>query len=160
MSKTMMRAFIVAQYASLTAKDNKERLRFTIAGVKDGKLYDHVGTEYGTFDEKAPDAIFIPDTDLQLSRITGAKIEGINKKMTDYFAEYFGESDEKQEGAFGEPSDVADVMPEHLEPEIDTDAVEKACKKAIKKGDFKKAQKLIDKLGGNKKLQKKLDKAQ
>ena len=157
MSKSMIGAFAQAQILALSAKDNKERLRFTIAGCKDGKLYDHSGTDYGVYDPEAPDAIFIPDTDLQLSRITGVKLEGIARKMTEFFSDV--------EPAVEEPTDTdgdrgdAIVDSEPVD-EIDVEAVEDACKKAIKKGKFDKAQKLIDKLGGHKKLQKKLEKAQ
>jgi len=157
MSKKMIEAYVKAQHAVLTCKDNKERLRFTVAGIKDGKFYDYSGTDYGVFDENAPDTVFIPESDLELSRITGSKLATITLKMQKFFDAYFGE---------GEADEVIDVEvvvgSEATEEgeEIDTEAVEKAVKKAIKKEDFKKAQKLIDKLGGHKKLQKKLDKAQ
>ena len=151
MSKEMIKAHIVAQYAVLTSKDNKERLKYMVAGIKDGKFFDYAGTDYGMFDENAPDTVFIPDSDLSLSRITGVKLAGITLSMQKFFENYEnGGSEPTEEQCDPEPSDE----------EIDTGAVEKACKKAIKKGDFKKAQKLIDKLGGHEKLQKKLDKAQ
>lgn len=168
MSKSMMEAYIKAQHAVLTCKDNKERLRYTVAGIKDGKFYDHSGTDYGMFDENAPDTVFIPESDLELSRITGTKLAGITLKMQKFFESYNTDEDVSTEDA-DEPkekkakkskSSEADAEASDEEPEIDTEAVEKAVKKAIKKSDFKKAQKLIDKLGGHKKLQKKLDKAQ
>ena len=159
MSKNFSRAFIEGQYNSMTAKTNAERIKFTVAGVKDGKFYDHAGTDYGLFDIDAPDVIFIPDTDIQLTRITGAKLTIITGKMNKYFEEYYGES----EAPIVEEDNVepeASVETVEEEDTIDTEAVIEACKKAIKKGKFDKAQKLIDKLGGHKKLQKKLDKAQ
>ena len=163
MSKSMLAAFAISQMKALSAKDNKERLRFTIAGCKDGKLYDHVGTNYGVFDENAPDVVFIPESDLELTRITGVKIAGIIEKAEAFFNEYafdkVVEVEEVEEVV--EVEEVEEIVEDTVEVEekIDTEAVEKAAKKAIKKGDFKKAQKLIDKLGGSKKLQKKLNKA-
>jgi len=162
MSKKMMEAYVKAQHAVLTCKDNKERLRYTVAGIKDGKFYDHSGTDYGMFDEKAPDAVFIPESDLELSRITGSKLATITIKMQKFFDTYNGDTNEnedtKDETSDSTKKSDKDETTAKVE-EVDTDAVEKACKKAIKKGDVKKAQKLIDKLGGHKKLQKKLDKA-
>ena len=159
MSKSMLAAFAISQMKALSAKDNKERLRFTIAGCKDGKLYDHVGTNYGVFDENAPDVGFIPESDLELTRITGVKIAGIIEKAEAFFNEYaFDKVVEVETDTVVEVEEVVEVV-EVLEEEIDTEAVTKATNKAIKKGNFKKAQKLIDKLGGNEKLQKKLNKA-
>jgi len=155
MSKKMIESYVKAQHAVLTCKDNKERLRFTVAGIKDGKFYDYSGTNYGVFDENAPDTVFIPESDLELGRITGSKLATITLKMQKFFDTYFGEGEPTEEV---EPTTTE--APTEEGEEIDTEAVEKAVKKAIKKEDFKKAQKLIDKLGGHKKLQKKLDKAQ
>ena len=151
--KNFSRAFIAGQYQSLSAKTNVERLKFTVAGIKNGRFYDHVGTDYGLFDEDAPDAIFISDKDVTMTRITGAKIDSITKKVESYFTAYYSDEVDEVDEVAEEPQE---------EHEIDVDAVEKAAKKAIKKGDFKKAQKLIDKLDGKaaKKMQKKLDKAQ
>jgi hypothetical protein len=148
MSKTMIEAFVKSQYNSLGASDNKERIKHIIAGCKDGHLYSHDGTDYGLYDENAEDAIFVPESDLELARITGSKIAGITLKMQKFF--------DANNGAVVE--EVEEV--EEAEEVEDQEVIEKACKKAIKKGDFKKAQKIIDKLGGHKKLQKKLDKAQ
>jgi len=167
--KNFSRAFIAGQYQSLSAKTNVERLKFTVAGIKNGRFYDHVGTDYGLFDEDAPDAIFISDKDVAMTRITGAKIDSITKKVESYFTAYYSEEDVEAEEVDdeieeAEVEEVEEVEEEESQeqPEIDVDAVEKAAKKAIKKGDFKKAQKLIDKLDGKaaKKMQKKLDKAQ
>ena len=153
MSKKHIEALITAEFVVLSAKDNKERLKYIVAGIKDGKFYDYAGTDYGIFDEAAPDTVFIEESDLELSRITSSKITTITMNMKKFFTEYNGENVEVN------PQDNED---EKIDGDtvIDTEAVEKACKKAIKKGDFKKAQKLIDKIGGHKKLQKKLDKAQ
>jgi len=151
MSKNMIEALVKSQYNGLNAKDNKERLGYMVAGIKDGKFYDHTSnTDYGVFDANAEDAVFIPESDLELSRITGAKIATVTVAMQKWFDTYTGNGNGAEVPA--EESEVADE-------EIDTEAVEKARKKAIKKGDLDKAQKLIDKLGGHKKLQKKLDKA-
>ena len=155
MSKQHIETLIKAQHAVLTCADNKERLRYTVAGIKDGKFYDHSGTDYGVFDEDAPDTVFIPEADLDLQRITGAKLKSIAGKMTAFFEAYNS----------NEPAEIDEVIEdeapaEPAEEAIDMDALEKACKKAIKGEKFGKAQKLIDKMGGHKKLQKKLDKAQ
>ena len=161
MSKKMLIALAITQMNSLSAKDNKERLKFTIAGCKDGKLYDHAGTDYGVFDENAEDVIFIPDTDLQLSRITGAKISGITQKALAFFAQYAEAKPADDDGSDEDESEAG--QDEDDTDEVDYAAVEKACKKAIKKGDLKKAKKLLAKLDGqdcHKKLSKKLDKAQ
>ena len=169
MSKSMIEAFVKAQYGALTANDNRERLRHVVVGCKNGRLYSHSGTDYGEFD--APDTIFSPDSDTQLTRITGVKMAGINKKMLEFFDKYganpveVDEPTDEPTDSNDEPTDSNDDTCDNKsddvnEDAVDTEAVEKACKKAIKKGDFKKAQKLIDKLGGHKKLQKKLDKAQ
>lgn len=165
----MIEALTKAQYGSLGAKDNKERLRFTIAGIRDGKFYDSVGTDYGTFDKDCEDEEFISASDFKLSRITGAKIQAITAKMNSFFTAYFNEDEPDIAGDnLPEPTSEDEVLEpikeeapaESAEDEIDVDAVKDACKQAIKDGKFKKAQKLIDKLGGHKKLQKKLDKAQ
>jgi len=155
MSKKMMRTHVVAQYAILNAETNKDRLKYIVAGIKNGKFYDYAGTDYGVFDKDAPDTEFMPESDLGLSRITGSKLATITIKMQKFFDSYFDEDKgEPEEYTKEEAEAEADTV-----EEVDTEAVEKAIKKAIKKGDLKKAQKLIDKLGGHKKLQKKLDKA-
>jgi len=167
MSKSMIQAFALAQLASMVSKDNKERLKHTIAGCKDGHLYDHNGQDYGLFNADAPDTVFIPESDLALSRITGVKLEGIAKKAQEFFNEYGAnptpstDGDEKpNENGSGDADNetVGDSVPKD---EVDYDALEKACKKAIKKGDVKKATKLLAKLDGqdcHKKLSKKLKK--
>lgn len=177
MSKSMIESYVKGQYLALGAKDNKERLGYIIAGCKDGKLYSYDGTDYGMFNVDAPDTVFIAESDLELSRITGVKIANITKLMDDFFAKYgdnpvessnddMENSETPVESVESTPKKEKKIKsddveaPAPVEDEIDTEAVTTAVKKAIKKGDFKKAQKLIDKLGGDKKLQKKLDKAQ
>ena len=155
MSKSMIASLVKAQFAALNAKDNKERLRYTVAGIKDGKLYDAVGTNYGVYDENAEDTVFIEDSDFELSRITSAKI----KNVTDKMLAFFNETDEVVETKEVEETDEV-VEPEVVETkEVDFEAVEVACKKAIKKGNVKKASKLLAKLDGQscyKKLAKKI----
>ncbi len=162
MSKKHIEALITAEFVVLSAKDSKERLKYIVAGIKDGKFYDYAGTDYGIFDEAAPDTVFIEESDLELSRITSSKITTITMNMKKFFTEYNGEVDEDTMDTDKSSDDVVSDSDDDntTEDTIDTEAVEKACKKAIKKGDFSKAQKLIDKLGGHSKLQKKLDKAQ
>ncbi len=152
MSKSHIEAFTKAQYEALT-QTNKERIPFTIAGCKDGHLYDLSGRDFGEFNLDAPDTEFITVKDGELSRITKVKILAITNTMKKFFDTYGANPVEaaEQSDPGGGDKDKA---------EIDTEAVEEACKKAIKKGKFDKAQKLIDKLGGHKKLQKKLDMAQ
>ena len=144
------------QMISLTAKDGKERLRFTVAGVKDGKFYDAVGTDYGTYDGE--DVEFITEEDLNVSRLTGVRLEKIKQRADAYFSGTPFKSNEPVAEAY-----FSDEQTEEDEqPEIDVDALVSACKKAIKDGKFKKANKIIEKLDGHKvakKLAKKLRKA-
>ena len=158
MSKKHIEAFIKAQFASLGAKDTKERLGYTVAGIKDGKFYDLKGrTDYGSI-EDAEDCVFIPEDTMQLSRITTVKINAITANMNSYFA--VGTTEEAEEAVEAEEAEEAEE--EAIEyAEVDYDALSKACKKAIKKGDVKKASKLLAKLEGqdcHKKLSKKLSK--
>ena len=178
MSKSMIQAFALAQMLAMVAKDNKERLKYTIAGCKDGHLYDHTGQDYGLFNADAPDTVFIPETDLELQRITGVKLQGIQKKAQDFFDKYgaeptTGDEDENENaenGAStgGEKSEKDEVSKkptndtENTEDKVDYDALATACKEAIKSGKIKKATKLLAKLEGqktHKKLAKKLAKA-
>lgn len=165
----MIQAMIKGQYNALNAKDNKERLRYMVAGIKDGKFYDFVGTNYGVFDENVEDTEFIKESDLELSRITGAKIASITIAMQKFFDTYNGVV--VKEDAGPETTDVIDSDEDAsddvitdgtaADEEADYQALEKACKKAIKKGDVKKASKIIKKLEGrksHKKLSKKLKK--
>ena len=121
MSKSMIGAFAKAQLNLLLAKDNKEKLRYCIAGCKDEHLYSHSGTNYGKV-EGAEDTVFIPESDLELSRITGAKLATIARKMDKFFG-----------------FDVEDVVEDVVEESEDV----VACRKAIKKGKVKKAKKLL-----------------
>ena len=148
MSKSHIEAFVKAQYNALLSKDNKDRLRYIVAGCKDGRLYSNTGTDYGEID--APDTVFSESTDLDLSRVTTVKLNTINDKMLAFFAEYGANPVEE----VTEPEEV--TLAEKCE---NTFAIEDAVTKAIKKGKFKKAQKLIDRVDGDAKLQKKLDKA-
>ena len=178
MSKSMIQAFALAQLASLISKDNKGRLKYTIAGCKDGHLYDHNGQDYGLFNADAPDTVFIPESDLELSRITGVKLEGIAKKASAFFDVYGakpkgskdvdGTDTDSSDDAEDERNDTvvdstsvndADSDSDSNTPKVDYEALEKACKKAIKKGNMKKATKLLVKLEGqkcHKKLSKKV----
>ena len=160
MSKSMIESLVQAQFKALNAKDNKERLRYTIAGIKDGKFYDAVGTNYGIYDENAEDTVFIEDSDFELSRITSAKI----KSVTDKMLAFFNETEEVKESTNDEVVETEAVEVEEVDEvveteEVDFEAVEVACKKAIKKGNVKKASKLLAKLDGQscyKKLAKKI----
>ena len=159
MSKSMVQAMIKGQYNALNAKDNKERLRYMVAGIKDGKFYDSVGTDYGTFDEDVEDVEFITEKDLNLSRITGSKIASITIAMQKFFDTYNGIAAPTDVETTEQPDTNELEASEMGEP--DYEALEKACKKAIKKGDIKKATKLLAKLDGqdcHKKLSKKLKK--
>jgi rubrerythrin len=153
MSKSMIEAFIKGQYNAINAKDNKERLRFTVAGIRNGRFYALDGTDYGLFDENAPDAEFIVLKDLELSRITGAKIQNITNKMLDYFNKYGvhkneGTTDEKVNDSDTEATteNGSKMVSDESQDVLDVDAVVKECKKAIKKGKSKKALKLAQKI--------------
>ena len=152
MSKKHIEAFIKSQYQTLGARDNKERMKFVVAGIKDGHFYNHMGTDFGEFDAEAPDAVFIQEADVKLSRIVGSKILKVTKAMDDYFKEYYGVEED-------EPEEVETEEEPTEEAEIDEDAVKQAFKKALKKGKLKKAQKIVDMLPDGKlksKLEKKL----
>lgn len=159
----MIQAMIKGQYNALNAKDNKERLRYMVAGIKDGKFYDFVGTNYGVFDENVEDTEFIKESDLELSRITGAKIASITIAMQKFFDTYNGVVTEEENEPETEALPKTELTKDTnvAEEEADYEALEKACKKAIKKGDVKKASKILKKLEGrksHKKLSKKLKK--
>ena len=169
MSKKHIEAVVRAQFKALGAKDNKERLGYMIAGIKDGKFYTHAhGATFGIFDTEVEDTVFIPESDLELSRITGAKIATVTLNMTKFFDRYYSEDNEEPEK--GEASDgddtTADQPAVDSEPELSEGILEKLakeCKKCIKTEDFKKAKKILVKLEGSefhKKLAKKLKKAQ
>ena len=155
----MIEAFVKAQYKALGAKDNKERLRFMVAGCKDGKLYDlTTDTDYGVFNVDAPDTEFIKESDLKLQRITGAKIGTVTSAMQNFFLEY---GDGTEAIANVEPEEVETVDSAEVTPHIDFEDIEAKCKKAIKKGNKEKAEKLLAKLEGqdcHKKLAKKIGK--
>ncbi len=165
MAKSYIVGLIQSQYGGLVAKDNKERLRHLVAGIKDGKLYSHSGADYGMFDENAEDVEFITDADLALSRVTAIKIRSITNKMQTFFAGYglgglAGKLDD-------EGTDTEDVTTEeHAEvevPPINVQAVTEAFDTALENGKLKKARKLLNKLNEagvkTKKLEKKLKKA-
>lgn len=175
MSKKHIEAVVKAQYKALNAKDNKERLGYMIAGIEDGQFYTHAnGKQFGMFDPEVPDTVFIPKTDLELSRITGTKIASITQNMEKFFDKYYGLED----GAEGEAADgddeSCDKPAKEFAPEAEDEPetglsdeniedLTKAFKKALKKEDFKKASKILGKLvdtDGHKKLSKKLAKAQ
>ena len=176
MSKKNIEAVVRAQFKALNAKDNKERLNYMIAGIENGEFYTHAhGKQFGVFDTDAPDTVFIPKTDLDLSRITGTKIASVTMAMTKFFDDYNGDSENyvepeavsqepeksKVEDDAPEKSKVEDDAPERYSDEI-VEKLAKECKKAIKSEDFKKAQKILNKLEGyhvHKKLAKKLAKA-
>ena len=180
MSKKNIEAVVRAQFKALNAKDNKERLNYMIAGIEDGEFYTHAhGKQFGVFDTDAPDTVFIPKTDLELSRITGTKIASVTMAMTKFFDDYNGDSENyvEPEAVSQEPetkdvpkkskeqAQIDDAEAEGVSPEYSEEIVEKLakeCKKAIKSEDFKKAQKILNKLEGyhvHKKLAKKLAKA-
>lgn len=165
MSKSHIEAFGRGQLNALIAKDNKDRLKYTMAGCKNGHLYAHDGSDFGLFDVDAPDAEWITPKDLELKRITGVKLESIVKKATQFFADNGdGQTSTDLEVSTDEPKvPVEEIVEDVKEPveEIDFEVVAKACKKAIKKEDVKKATKLLAKLEGqpsHAKLAKKLGK--
>ena len=166
MGKSQIEAFTKAQMKSLVAKDNKERLKFTVAGCKDGHLYSHDGTDFGLYEADAPDTEFITQADLEVGRLTSSRLEKIYTLAETFFNTYGSASKETSEDVPKKPSEqpvsVENSEDTPSEDEVDNEALVKACKKAIKKEDFKKAQKLIEKLTDEdaaKKLSKKLKKA-
>lgn len=157
MGKNMIIALIASQFGQLNAKTNVEKLRYTVAGVKDGRFYDYVGTDYGMFDEDAKDIEFLTEVHANATRINATTLAQATVRMQKYFVEYLGTSTED------EVPDVVNVQDEaptvDAQEGIDYDAVTKACKKAIKKGDKDKAVKLLEKLidqDSHKKLSKKI----
>lgn len=176
MSKKHIEALIGTQFSLLTAKDNKARLLYIIAGIKDGKFYNHAhGAIFGVFDESAPDTEFITEKDLTLSRITGTKISAITANMQNFFKEYYGLEGADEDEATPtpksepktEPKDVTDEEGEDPKDVALSEAVVeklvKEFKKCLKNEEFKKATKILAKLDGQdvqKKLAKKLKKAQ
>ena len=177
MSQSMIKAFIEGQYRALNAKDNKERIRYIVAGTKDGRFYDHAGNDYGYFGD-VPDEVFIAESDLDLSRITTSKLDAVTKSMNDFFAKYMGveavESVETLEDENEEEEDAEEkTMAKNLEVEVETveseevelsqEEIAEKAKKAIKKGKLKKAKKLIAQIEDKKvakKLKAKLEEAE
>jgi len=153
MSQSHIQALVEAQYKSLTSKDNKERLRYTVAGCKDGKLYDHAGTNYGVFNEDAADTEFITDEDLSVTRLTGARLSTIAARASKFFEQYGTNtpSSDSEEPTDTDNKDDEDELTE-------TDELIAKFKKAIKKGKTKKARKLLSEIGEDKKLSKMLKK--
>lgn len=179
MSKKHIEAVVRAQYKAMNAKDNKERLKYMIAGIKDGKFYNYAsGEKFGVFDLNVPDTVFIPEETLDLARVTGAKLATLTQNMERFFDEYYGQEredtdptrnpldDEPEGGLEDEPK--SDTAGKELEEAVKfsdevVDDLVAECKKAIKKGNFKKAHKILAKLDGyepHKKLAKKLKKAE
>ena len=138
MSKTMILAFIESQFNMMSAQDNKERLHYIVAGIKDGELYDLSGNTYGKLDG-IEDTEWITKEDGELSRITSAKIGKAKHAFKAFADKVLGVEQED------EPTVKQEDEPT-VEDEIDIDAVVKACKKAIKKGNQKKAMKLANKI--------------
>jgi len=174
MSKSMTEAFVKAQFRALNAENNKERIGYMVAGIKDGKFYDHkTDTDYGVFNTDSPDTVFIPESDLELQRITGAKLATLTLNMTKFFDAYGANPTETAEGgedkteltpneSHRDEACVKSAEGEQPSESVDVDALIKAFAKAIKKGKAKKAQKIINKLGEAgakvKKLKKELEK--
>jgi len=146
MSKTMILAFIESQFNMMSAQDNKERLHYIVAGIKDGELYDLSGNTYGKLDG-IEDTEWITKEDGELSRITSAKIGKAKHAFKAFADKVLGveQEDEPTVKQEDEPTVKQEDEPT-VEDEIDIDAVVKACKKAIKKGNQKKAMKLANKI--------------
>jgi len=163
MGKSQIEAFAKAQMKSLVAKDNKDRLKFTIAGCKSGHLYSHDGTDFGLFDVDAPDTEFITQEDLNLSRLTTSRLQKISALAATFFNTYGdNQTSVEQSDEDKKPTKPSEQPANDVSEPVDNEALAKACKKAIKKEDFQKAQKLIDKMTdteASKKLAKKLKKA-
>lgn len=153
MSKKFITGFAIGMINSLNASNTKDRLKHCIAGVKDGKVFAHDGTNYGEYDGE--DAVFITEKDLLLSRVTTVKLKSISDATIKYFEGAVDEVEDAVDEVEGAVDEVEDTDVETVEVSLDEEKV----KKLIKKGKFEKAQKLIDEAGGHKKLQKKLDKA-
>jgi len=168
MGKKQIEKLVKLQYEVLKVQDNKERLRYIVAGIKDGRLYNMVGTNFGEFGEDVPDTEFITEDDLDLSRISSVRISAITLKMSNFFKKYGEVSNDSTNNdnttfcndTCNDASDKEDVTQKELKLNVD-ELIEK-CKKAIKKGKFNKAAELITLLGDDKnakKLSKKLKKA-
>jgi len=183
MGKQQIQGLVSVQYDVLNSQDNKERIRFVVAGCREGRLYNMSGTDFGMFNEEAPDTEFITDADLDLSRITGARLSSITKKMKDFFNKYgvsdvtdssnddndtndsdsddTNSSNDDVESKKDKKNKVSNDKKKELK--VNIDEVVAKCKKAIKKEKFDKARELIKLLGDidiAKKLSKKLKKAE
>ena len=83
MSKSNLKSLALGQIGMLEATTGKDRFAYTISRIEDGKVYDGKGNQCGVYD--GDDVIFITDKDLELSRITGAKISKVKQSMLAYF---------------------------------------------------------------------------
>lgn len=138
----MIEAFAKAQIKGLSLT-TKDRLKYTIAGCKDGCLYDNMGTNYGLYDNNAPDMEFITAEDLNVSRITASKLAKIKVLSDNFFAEFGAHPTTDLDEALDEAQDEVSPLEEEFAEQVDLVA---NIKKAIKKGKLKKAQKLINTL--------------
>lgn len=180
MGKEFLEAIAKAQFASIQ-QSPKDRLRYCIAGVKDGKFYDLAGTiDYGVYDADAPDAEFITEADANVSRVTKVKIDTVTKRMEDYFNEHGinGEHDVfdadsesattddsgaevEQEDNTNEGVTTNDTCSSANTCSSDDDGESdkiNAIEKALTKGKVKKATKLINELEDGKVKKKMLKK--
>ena len=164
MGKKQIQKLVELQYEVLKTNNSKERLKYVVAGIRDGRLYNMIGTNFGRFGEKnedIPDTEFITEDDLTISRLSSAKIDDITSKMLNFFKKY-GEVSNDTDDISNDIDDISnDIDDISEELNLNVDEVVKECKKAIKKGKFDKATELISLLGDDKnakKLSKKLRK--
>jgi len=172
MGKKQIQELVELQYKVLKTNNSKERLKYVVAGVRDGKLYNMIGTNFGKFGEDIPDTEFITDDDLALSRLSSIRLSIITSRMANFFKKYGEVSDDTSNDICYAISndtsndtsvkeDEEDVVQKELN--LNVDEVVKECKKAIKNRMFDKANTLINLLGDDKnakKLSKKLRKAE
>jgi len=149
MSKKAIQKLIEVQYEVMNSRDNKDRIRHVVAGIKNGKFYTHAGVSFGTFDKNAPDTEFISESDLDLARITGSKLKKITENMTSFFNKYEEDDDEEYDEEYDdeeyddeeedeEEEDEDEDEDEDDDDEDDEDEEVVKYKKPIKKGKLKK----------------------
>jgi len=152
MGKKWIKGLIETQYDVLNAPDSKSRLKYIVAGIKDGRFYNHAGTDFGEYDVDSPNTEFIRKDELDLSRLTASRLSQITARMRAFFSEEDTVADPLD---MNEPADTCvdgdeDEKPkkskkdeEAVSLEVDIDEVVAELKKAIKKGKSKKAKKLL-----------------
>jgi len=148
-----MKSLIKSQFDMLKSTNNISRLKYVVARVKAGKVYNSKG-DY-LCDWNGDDVVFIDDAGL--NRLTTSKINSIYNKVKEYF-----KLDEETPTTNEETPTTNEETPTTNEEapttEVKVDEVIAKCKKAIKKGNVKKAKKLLTFLDEDTKAFKKLSK--